>query len=468
MAAVLVTAIAIGAGSTAAASRNATDRRGPRCRARRLPGEGPPEAASLRDGCGCRSSAPTRRAGRSRSASRSGRAADRSRPSLGTIFAVEGGPGYGSIAQRPLLHPHARAACSSAASWCTVDMRGTGHSRAIDCPAAPGGPRLGRPRRRPVRARARSDASAPTGPPAAADDLDAVREALGLERIELYGDSYGTYPRPVLRVSPRREPRRAGPRQRLSAARRERLVPEPDADRASARWRSPAGARTAVTARRGHGSPRVVERCARPRAAPGRCSTRSASAGYEPPLRYYTEINDGDLRYLRGDRRPYRRLIDRAYDGGYGHYRATRAATSSRSAATTTRCSGTRPRPRASARAQREAAIRALPEGRLPAVHPGARSRSRASPPIASASTGRSPPSSTSRRRRPAPRRPRSRRWSSPASSTTSPARPRRAAVAADFPDAQLRVVRNAGHIPSLYGGRYPARDWVRRFLRRH
>jgi hypothetical protein len=40
--------------------------------------------------------------------------------------------------------------------------------------------------------------------------------------------------------------------------------------------------------------------------------------------------------------------------------------------------------------------------------------------------------------------------------------------VAADFPDSRLRVVRNGGHVPSLYGGRYPARDWVREFLRRH
>jgi pimeloyl-ACP methyl ester carboxylesterase len=42
------------------------------------------------------------------------------------------------------------------------------------------------------------------------------------------------------------------------------------------------------------------------------------------------------------------------------------------------------------------------------------------------------------------------------------------AAVAAAFPRAQQRVVRNAGHIPSLYGGRYRARGWVREFLRRH
>ena len=40
--------------------------------------------------------------------------------------------------------------------------------------------------------------------------------------------------------------------------------------------------------------------------------------------------------------------------------------------------------------------------------------------------------------------------------------------VAADFPDSQLRIVRNGGHVPSLYGGRYPARDWVRDFLHRH
>jgi pimeloyl-ACP methyl ester carboxylesterase len=41
------------------------------------------------------------------------------------------------------------------------------------------------------------------------------------------------------------------------------------------------------------------------------------------------------------------------------------------------------------------------------------------------------------------------------------------AMVADDFPDSRLRVVRNGGHVPSLYGGRYPARDWVRRFIAR-
>jgi hypothetical protein len=40
--------------------------------------------------------------------------------------------------------------------------------------------------------------------------------------------------------------------------------------------------------------------------------------------------------------------------------------------------------------------------------------------------------------------------------------------VADHFADARLRIARNGGHVPSLYGGRYKARDWVRRFIERH
>ena len=35
------------------------------------------------------------------------------------------------------------------------------------------------------------------------------------------------------------------------------------------------------------------------------------------------------------------------------------------------------------------------------------------------------------------------------------------------FPDARRRIVRNAGHVPSLYGGRFPAEGRVRKFVRR-
>ena len=48
----------------------------------------------------------------------------------------------------------------------------------------------------------------------------------------------------------------------------------------------------------------------------------------------------------------------------------------------------------------------------------------------------------------------------------TSP--PEGADVAADFVNARQRVIKDAGHVPSLYGGRYPARDMVRRFFERH
>ena len=41
------------------------------------------------------------------------------------------------------------------------------------------------------------------------------------------------------------------------------------------------------------------------------------------------------------------------------------------------------------------------------------------------------------------------------------------AKVVKAFPDARRRVVRNAGHVPSLYGGRFPAEGRVRKFVRR-
>jgi pimeloyl-ACP methyl ester carboxylesterase len=118
--------------------------------------------------------------------------ADASRPSLGTIVAMDGGPGYGSTAApfarslvavlAPLLRRH---------DLVLFDQRGTGRSRALDCPALQAGliqepiaiglcaDRLG----------ARY-AAYTTGE--AAHDLDAVRRALGLGRVFFYGDSYGT------------------------------------------------------------------------------------------------------------------------------------------------------------------------------------------------------------------------------------------------------------------------------------
>jgi pimeloyl-ACP methyl ester carboxylesterase len=114
-----------------------------------------------------------------------------SRPSLGAIFAVEGGPGYGSSrtagTYRKLFGPLLRRR-----DLVTVDMRGTGDSDALDCPglqrgSAPDWIAL------PNCARKLGPHFGSYRTSAAADDIDDVRRALGFDRITLYGDSYGTF-----------------------------------------------------------------------------------------------------------------------------------------------------------------------------------------------------------------------------------------------------------------------------------
>lgn len=117
---------------------------------------------------------------------------DRGRPSLGTILAVDGGPGYASTAA-----PYVRSVAAALAPLLRrrelvfFDERGTGSSGAVDC--------------RPLQHEAIPERIAiarcadQLGPryaaytsAEAARDMDAVREALGAKRIFLYGDSYGT------------------------------------------------------------------------------------------------------------------------------------------------------------------------------------------------------------------------------------------------------------------------------------
>jgi pimeloyl-ACP methyl ester carboxylesterase len=120
---------------------------------------------------------------------------DESRPPRGTIVAVEGGPGYATTASRDyylgLFRP-----MMDRRDLLLVDLRGTGTSEPIDCrplqdlrlpdydrwPAAVGrcGRQLG-------------TASDLYGTANAADDLADVLDALGIEVIDLYGDSYGTF-----------------------------------------------------------------------------------------------------------------------------------------------------------------------------------------------------------------------------------------------------------------------------------
>jgi len=116
---------------------------------------------------------------------------DRSRPLLGTIVAVEGGPGYSSTDSRswfidlfrPLLDRY---------QLLIVDNRGTGKSGAILCQPLQSykgnyvdavgkcGRQLG-------------DTADLYGSGNAADDLAEVLDALDINRVHLYGDSYGTF-----------------------------------------------------------------------------------------------------------------------------------------------------------------------------------------------------------------------------------------------------------------------------------
>ena len=121
----------------------------------------------------------------------------------GTLVATEGGPGYPATLSRqeyldlfaPLLASH---------DFVLMDNRGTGESGALDCPALQAAPSwtieligscgesLG------ARAALYSTAYA-------ADDLAAILDALKVDQVDLYGDSYGTFFEQVFAV---RHPKR--------------------------------------------------------------------------------------------------------------------------------------------------------------------------------------------------------------------------------------------------------------------
>ncbi len=116
---------------------------------------------------------------------------ERRRPSLGTLLAIEGGPGYGTTDSRDsyltLLRP-----LQARRDLLLVDLRGTGLSGALDCKTF---------RRTVKRYVARAGrCAAEIGPRRdyygtgnAVDDVAAVLDALEIAQVDVYGDSYGTY-----------------------------------------------------------------------------------------------------------------------------------------------------------------------------------------------------------------------------------------------------------------------------------
>ncbi len=116
---------------------------------------------------------------------------DHTRPGRGTIVAVEGGPGYATTASRnyyldlfgPLLNRH---------RLLLVDNRGTGRSDPVRCPMLQS--YQGNRNRAIARCgRHLGTSSDVYGSAFAADDLAAVLDRLGIQKVDLYGDSYGTF-----------------------------------------------------------------------------------------------------------------------------------------------------------------------------------------------------------------------------------------------------------------------------------
>ena len=112
-------------------------------------------------------------------------------PAEGMLVAAEGGPGYATTDSREaylkLFGP-----LRDSYDVLLMDYRGTGRSGAIDCSALQRAPQL---TERDIGACGRAlGRTAPLYSTAlAADDLAAILDALGVARIGLYGDSYGTY-----------------------------------------------------------------------------------------------------------------------------------------------------------------------------------------------------------------------------------------------------------------------------------
>lgn len=116
---------------------------------------------------------------------------DRSLPSLGTIVAVQGGPGYPTRGYRdsylglfaPMMRRH---------QLLMMDLRGTGSSGAIDCPALQSY-RGNYVQNAGACGRQLGASAVDYGTAEAADDLADVLDALGIDKVDLYGDSYGTF-----------------------------------------------------------------------------------------------------------------------------------------------------------------------------------------------------------------------------------------------------------------------------------
>src|SRR3954452_4498284 len=118
---------------------------------------------------------------------------DKSRPSLGTVV-LSSGP----IIAAGVEYAQGLAPLRARRDLLFIDQRGTGRSGAVSCRGFDGvvpalGPREQLLERIGACGRQLGSRAGFYGSAAAADDIDAVRAALGFERLDLWGASYGTY-----------------------------------------------------------------------------------------------------------------------------------------------------------------------------------------------------------------------------------------------------------------------------------
>ncbi len=381
-------------------------------------------------------------------------------PEAPPIFAVEGGPGYGSMGSAGtyvklfdhLLDSH---------DLVLVDMRGTGRSNVVDCADLQTG-------RAPdwigvaSCARQLGDAFNAYRTSAAADDIDDVRASLGFDSIDLYGDSYGTFLAQSYAF-------RHGDRVRAL------VLDSAYPVRGESGW-YPSAVPTAVrslelSCRRSAECPgdagqrlnRFVRTLRDRHQSVGPLLTELGLAGNGPPASYL-KIDDAIRAYLDGDEEPYERVTGEARIGwgkpdSYSHGQELAVS-----------CNDypmiwDKDAPEPERRDQLEREIRAYPDDAFAPFSPREVALADAGylacltwPPPGALYEPPADPDA------PGPEMP-TLVISGELDDVTTPAEGRM--VADDFPNSELFAAANAGHVASLYDYESPPAREIRRFLRR-
>lgn len=123
---------------------------------------------------------------------------DQSQPPLGTIVPNPGGPGTSTIDFAGPLYAQGLAPVLDRRDLLLVDPRGTGRSTSLTCDALadPALALAGLDERRAAIGECGEqlgDRSAQHSTTAVADDIDDIRAGLGIDELDLFGDSYGTF-----------------------------------------------------------------------------------------------------------------------------------------------------------------------------------------------------------------------------------------------------------------------------------